>query len=431
MKFCKVLRLKFESCIIVTYMNLSIKSKKISYWFGLVLIVVALVGGSYYIGFSQGVKNPEVFLVKGITNIGDDDVEADFSVFWDAWDNLKGKHYDGEKVSAKDFVYSAIDGLASVFKDPNTILLRQDTGDAEKFSQDISGRFGGIGAEIGLRDEQLIIISPLKKSPAERAGLKPNDKILKIDEYLVAPGITTVDDAVKRIRGPIGTAVVLNVMRDTWVNPKDITITRQEIIVPTVDSEIVDGFLHLKLYNFNEIAPQAFYDAGVNAVLNGAKGVILDLRNNPGGFLQVAIDLAGWFLERGQVVAIEDFRSADDLTFRANGNEAFKDLPVVIIVNQGSASASEILAGALRDNRNVPLVGEKTFGKGSVQELFSLRDGSDLKITVAHWLTPKGTIIDKTGLEPDYKVEFTEKDAEAEKDPQLDKALEIIKSLAR
>jgi len=406
-------------------MNFSEKPliKKYSTFVGIIILAALLLGGSYYFGYNRGASNPEIFRVEGITNIGDDEVKADLGIFWEAWKKLKELHLKGDQIQDQDFIYGAIDGLAGAFDDPNTIFLRPD--DSKKFEQDISGSFGGIGAEIGLKDEQLIIVAPLKKSPAERIGLTSGDKILKIDDFDTT-GIT-VNEAVKKIRGQIGTKVALNILRDGWNVPRDFSITREEIVVPTLDWEIKDNRLfYIKLHSFNEKAVLAFYEAGVNALVNRTRGIILDLRNNPGGFLHIAINLAGWFLDKGKVVVTEDFRTMPDDVFRANGNGAFKDLPVVILVNQGSASASEILAGALKDHRGVKLIGEETFGKGTVQELQGLRDSSTLKITVANWVLPSGLVIEKNGLKPDYEVKLTEEDIENKRDPQLEKAIEVL-----
>lgn len=391
---------------------------------GIVVAVLAL-GGSFYSGFRFGQQDPHVIVVKNITNVDDPNVKADFGVFWQAWEKLKEKHVEGAKIAEKDLVYGAISGLVSAFKDPHTVFF--PPAEAKKFEEDVSGKFGGIGAEIGQRDDQIVIISPLKDSPAERAGLKPKDKILKIDDTFTS-GLS-VNDAVKLIRGPIGTKVVLTVFRDGWQRPKEITIVREEIRVPTIDWDVKEGnILHLKLYSFNENVPLLFYKAIVGGVLKGAQGMVLDLRNDPGGFLEVAVNLAGWFFPRGTVVVTEAFRSGENMVFRANGNEALKDFPVVVLVNSGSASASEILAGALRDNRGIKLVGEKTFGKGTVQELENLKDGSSLKITIAKWLLPSGKAIEKNGLVPDFEVKLTDEDAKKGADPQLTKAFEVLKA---
>lgn len=391
----------------------------------LLLIAVLLSGGgAFYVGYQRGVENPKEITIEGLTNIGDEDVKADFGIFWEAWEKIKTEHIEGEKADEQKMVYGAVSGMVDSLEDPNTVFLPPE--DSKKFNEDISGSFGGIGAEIGIRDNQLIVVAPLKNSPAERAGLKSGDKILKVDDKVT--GGIDVNEAVKIIRGPVGKEVVLTILREDWKNSQDITIVREVIKIPTLDLEIVDGDLaHLQLYSFNESALPGFYKAILEAITANAQGLILDLRNNPGGFLEVAVNLAGWFLDRGKIVVTEEFRSGDKKVFRANGNEALKEAAVVILVNKGSASASEILAGALRDHKEYPLIGEKTFGKGTVQELHELRDKSSLKITVAHWLLPKGELIEKNGLEPDYEIKLTEEDIKAEKDPQLEKAIEVLR----
>ena len=183
---------------------------------------------------------------------------------------------------------------------------------------------------------------------------------------------------------------------------------------------------HISLHSFNQNAPVGFYKEALKVLLGKADGIVLDLRDNPGGFLEIAINLSGWFLNKGDVVATEKFRNGQEIVFRANGNSALKNIPTVILVNKGSASASEILAGALRAKRGIKLIGAQTFGKGTVQELRSLSDGSKIKLTIANWVLPDGTIIDEKGLQPDYKADLTDKDMENKKDPQLDKAVEVL-----
>ncbi|MDP2695987.1 MAG: S41 family peptidase [bacterium] len=389
----------------------------------LILIAAILVGGSFYAGYQRGTQSPEQFIVKGITNIGDDDVEADFGIFWETWKKIISEHIDGADIDDKSLVYGATRGLVNSLDDQNSVFFPPM--DSKKFNEDISGSFGGIGAEIGIRNSQLIIVAPLKNSPAERAGLRSGDKILQVDDE-PTDGLDVME-AVKIIRGLVGDEVVLTIMRDSWSGPKEIAIVREVIKIPTLDLDIVDGLAHVRLYSFNEVASNEFRQAILESVFAGAQGIILDLRNNPGGFLEVAVDIAGWFLNRGDVVVTEEFRSGDKEVFRASGNISLEDATVVILVNGGSASASEILAGALRDHKGYKLVGEKTFGKGTVQQVFPLRDGSSVKLTVAHWLLPSGKLIEKNGLEPDFMVEFSEKDVELKNDPQLDKAKEVLR----
>lgn len=388
-------------------------------------------GGVFYAGYRVGTKNPETIIVKGITNIDDKEVTADFSVFWEALKKLKEFHVDGETTSDQAFVYGAVSGIAGALKDPNTVFFPPEA--AQEFEENIRGSFGGIGAEIGIKNDQLVIVAPLKGSPSERVGLRSGDKILEINASSTA-GIA-VSDAVKLIRGPVGTKVVLNMFRDGWVGARDIPIVRETIMIPNLDYEIKEGnIVHLKLYNFNQNALASFYNAAADFARLDIRGMVLDLRDNPGGYLDSAVSLAGFFLERGKVVASERFRSGKEQVFKAQGNELFTSLPIVVLINQGSASASEILAGALKVHRKVKLVGEKSFGKGTVQELHDLhltekgKSPPRLKITIAGWYLPDGKRIEKNGLIPDVTVPITEEDVKNKKDPQLAKALELLKA---
>ncbi len=396
-------------------------AKRIGIALLLVCVLAGVAYGSYATGLKDGTKRSVVITdSKQLIN-------ADFSLFWDAIDMVRGKFVDAEGVKDEKLLYGAIKGAIAAFDDPYTSYF--EPSDAKKFEEDLQGSFGGIGAEIGMRNEQILIISPLKGNPAEAVGLKPMDKILKIGDKFTAG--MTVEDAVKMIRGEAGTEVSLLIMRNGWTDAKDFTIKRAVINVPTLDTAMKTlpsgkKVVHMQLYNFNANVPELFYNASFAAAKNGADGVVLDMRNNPGGFLDVATEIAGWFMQGGKVVVKERTRDGSEEVLRANGNAAFADLPVVVLVNAGSASASEILAGALRDNRGAKLIGEKTFGKGSVQEVERMKNGATIKVTIAHWLTPNGEKIDKVGLKPDIEVLISDADAEKKKDPQLDKALEVI-----
>ena len=389
-------------------------------------VAVILISGGALIfnaGANYGIQKGRVIVVEGLENIEPQKVEAaDFSLFWEAWDELKKFHLRGDEVSNKDFIYGAIDGLAKSLEDDYTFFLNPS--DAQKFNEDISGNFSGIGAEIGIREKRLIIISPLKNSPAERAGIKSGDHILQIDGK-PSDGLS-LNESVKRIRGERGSVVTLLILRDEFSEPKEFKITREDILVPTIDWEIKEGgIMHIQLYKFNINTESAFYSAMISGLQRGIRGIVLDLRNNPGGYLEMSVSLAGWFLERGELVVAEESRTGERIEFYARGNEVLKRVPVVVLVNEGSASASEILAGALRDQREVKLVGEKTFGKGTVQQLKDLSDGSIIKMTVAHWLLPSGQLIEGNGLTPDYEVEFEELENGA--DVQFEKAMEILR----
>jgi carboxyl-terminal processing protease len=399
--------------------NKRIFSKKSGLILGL-LVIVAIIGLSYFLGFQKGLKGAEPKIIYK----DNPEIAADFSLFWKVWDTFKQSYIHSKDLTDQEILYGAISGLVDSANDPYTVFLRPS--DAKKFEQDLSGSFGGIGAQIDIRNNQLMVVAPLKDTPAEKAGLKSGDKILKINATSTDI-ISTVEEAVKYIRGPKGTTVILTILREGWNLPKDFSIVRDTIIVPTLDWEMKPNKIaYIKLYEFNENAPYAFYKAALPILLGGAKGIILDLRDNPGGYLEVATNIAGWFLKTGNVVVKEEFSSGREELLKADGNSALVDLPVVILVNKGSASASEILAGALRDNRHVKLVGETTFGKGSVQELKKFSDGSEMKVSIAQWLLPNGDAIDKKGITPDIIVKLTEEDTKNKIDPQLDKALEIV-----
>ncbi|MFH1894678.1 MAG: S41 family peptidase, partial [Patescibacteria group bacterium] len=290
-----------------------------------------------------------------------------------------------------------------------------------------------VGMEIGVKNGQLQVVSPLENTPAQRAGLRAGDSILEIN------GTSTqgmaADQAVNLIRGPKGTEVVLLIGREGWKETKEFRLIRDIIQVPSLKLEFKDlqngeKVAYLVLYQFSEKSHYAFNQAAIDILNSEAKKIIFDLRNNPGGYLEVAQSISGWFINRGQIVVIEDFGNGQGQEiYKSEGPSSFSDYPIVVLINGGSASAAEILAGALRDNKGAKLVGEKSFGKGSVQELSDLRDGSSIKITVAKWLTPNGNLITDVGLEPDFKVVRTDQDYEDGKDPQLDKAIEIIKTL--
>jgi carboxyl-terminal processing protease len=352
--------------------------------------------------------------------------EIDFSLFWEAWYKLQEKFVNEEKLNTQEMIYGAISGMVKSLDDPYTVFLKPE--ESKRFIEDVKGTFEGVGMEIGIKKGQLQVISPLEGTPAQRAGLRAGDKILKINGTSTID--MTIEEAVTFIRGPKGTEVTLTIFREEWEKPKEFKIVREIIKVPSLKWELKNNDIaYIKLYHFTEKAGWDFNKAAIEILNSPAKKIILDLRNNPGGYLEVAQDIAGWFLERGQVVVIEDFGEGKQKEYKARGNGLLFSHPLVILINQGSASGAEILAGALRDNRGILLIGEKSFGKGSVQELEKLTEGSSLKITIARWLTPKDELITDKGLEPDIKVEMTDEDFEQERDPQLEKAIEMIKNL--
>lgn len=399
--------------------------------------VVALI-----VGFAGGVvfersKNYEVSPIKILLNRGlGQPGYVDFSLFWDAWNLLHNKYVDDEKLDTKKLLYGAIQGMINSVGDPYTVFFEPP--ENKKFQEEISGSFGGIGIEIGKRNNVLTVIAPIKDTPAFKAGLKAGDKILRVDGKSTAE--LSIEEAVTLIRGKKGTPVVLTISSN-GSDTKDVEMVRETIKIPTISWQIIDKegekIAYLQLFTFNQNVDSEFQKAAQEILKSDAKKLILDLRNNPGGLLDSAINLAGWFLDKDQLVLAEAFKDGSRNEFKSHGNSSLKIYPTVILINGGSASASEILAGAIHDNRGVRLVGEKTFGKGSVQQLEQFKDGSSLKVTVAKWLTPNEISISDTGIEPDVEVKLPKEKIEKDevefelgtpgKDPQLDKALELLK----
>lgn len=385
-------------------------------------LTAVLLAAGFYFGYVQGERSvtPTTILPDGTT------VEADFDIFWEAWEKLRANHVNAASSTDKGLLYGAITGLAGSFKDPHTIFFPPQ--EATKFIEDVSGSFGGIGAEIGNTDGFTTVITPIKNSPAERAGLLAGDIILKVNS--TSTEFLSVNEAVSMIRGRIGTPVTLTIIRKDWLQPREIQIVRDRIVVPTLDMEFLEDktIAHIELYAFNENAPEMFSEMIQEMLETGARGMILDLRNNPGGYLEVAQNLAGWFLEKDAVVVTERFYDGREEAFLSYGPSVLKNFPIIVLINQGSASAAEILAGALRDHNSVTIVGARSYGKGTVQELFPLTDGSSLKITTAHWVMPGGLVLEGNGIEPDVEVELSDEDIKAKKDVQLEKAVELLKA---
>ncbi len=391
------------------------------------MVAGGLVGGSYFAGFAAGQQEPKIITLSGIKDATSSQVQADMSGFWQTWQTIDENYLKAPSIFGQDRVSGAIKGLVSSLKDPYSEYFTAP--EAKQFREDVRGNFGGIGAELGMRQGILTVIAPMKNTPAEQVGLKPNDAIFKINSTSTQD--LSVDEAVSLIRGPVGTNVTLNVFREGWDKAKDITLTRAVIQIPTLDFSMKGDVAYVQLYGFNTNAVPLFTDAVRKAETQHARGMILDLRNNPGGYLDVAVDLAGWFLPKNELVVSEESRIAPKEEFRADGNAALSAMPVVVLMNEGSASASEILAGALRDDRQIKLVGKTSFGKGTVQDTFPMPGNASLKLTIAHWVLPSGKILENGGLKPDYEVSISDQDLKAKKDPQLDKAIEVMQGLLK
>jgi carboxyl-terminal processing protease len=400
--------------------------------FAVVLGLAIFQAGLYYGGKSdiyRQIENGEArYLGKLLSKYAPADIaltdkDIDFNLFWEVWDALEQNYVDKDKLSDKNMFYGALHGLVNSVGDPYTVFM--DPQIAKEFSEDLAGTFEGIGAEIGIKNDILTIIAPLPDMPAAKAGLLAGDQVYAIDGESTA-GIN-VDAAVNKIRGPRGTAVVLSVMRDGQDAPKDFSITRDTIVVRSVNTEYreKDKIFVVKITNFNDDTLELFNQAVKEIIDRNPTGIILDLRNDPGGYLETAIEVASEWVEEG-VIVTEKYNETKKNEHLARGRARLKNYRTVVLVNQGSASASEIVAGALQDYGLATIVGKKTFGKGSVQNLTMLEDGSSIKITVAKWLTPKERSINDEGIMPDTEIDLTADDFNANKDPQMDKALLIL-----
>ena len=414
------------------------RRKKLNNFLNLYLVIVALLVCfllGFFVGREQGESNTlveEVSLTTPLENSGEvlnkDDQQPDFltedvefETFWDVWKLLSRKYVD-LPLSETSLFYGAVKGMVDSLGDPYTVFLDPEM--YGEFAQDLEGSFEGIGAEIGIKHGQLVIIAPLPGSPAEKAGVLPGDFVLEIDGKITT-GIT-LDSAVRNIRGEGGTPVVLTMYRNGFEEPQEFSITRGTINVQSVTYEFLDNNIaYIEIAQFNDDTLELFNDA-VNAIRERQpEGIIVDLRNNPGGYLHAAVAVASEWIE-DDIVVIEKFSDGRARRYPSTGRPDLEGFETVVLVNEGSASASEIVAGALQDYGEAELVGKKTFGKGSVQTLEELPDGSALKITVAKWLTPKERNINEEGVDPDFVISLTEEDFSNDVDPQLEKAVELI-----
>ncbi len=344
-------------------------------------------------------------------------------VFWKASSTLP---------TDKELEYGMITGYVDSYKDPYTVFFPPQ--EAKSFAENVQGSFGGVGMNVGMKDGSIVVIAPLKDSPAMKAGILAGDIITAVDGKSMI-GVNS-DAAVNLIRGKIGTEVTITVIHPKGTAPVNITITRQVIKIPTIDTEKKDGVFIIHLYNFSAESPELFRDALNEFIVSGYKRMIIDLRGNPGGYLDASVAMASYFLQEGKVVVSE--KQGKNEAVVNHRSQGLAGVPagtkVVVLVDGGSASASEILAGALKDQGVATIVGEKTFGKGSVQELVNFADGSSLKVTIAKWFTPNGVNISEAGIKPDVESLVGTSTPKLDKDgkpidTQLLKAIQTVKAL--
>ncbi len=405
-----------------------------------IIFTTILLGISFFIGLLIGVSNSDNtnFITGGKQGeLKNKDAEiseylskdVDFKLFWKTWDTIREKYIDSSILDSQMF-YGSLAGLVASLNDPYSIFLPPDI--TKEFNEELEGKFEGIGAEIGIKDNKLTIIAPLPNSPAEKAGLSAGDTIIGIDK--MDASYITVNQAVEMIRGEKGTKVTLTIKKGNE-KEKDIVITRDEIHYESIrtktgntekDKILNDkNIAYIKITHFNQDTENLFEKA-VNDSIN-KKYIILDLRNNPGGYLTTAIKVSSYWIENNVIVKEASKDKEKVQNYSSTGVAKLKDKKTIILVNKGSASASEIVAGALQDYKLATIVGETTFGKGSVQDLTKLPDGSSIKLTIAKWLTPLDRAIDKQGIKPDIEILNSEEDYNNNRDPQLDKAIELLK----
>jgi carboxyl-terminal processing protease len=419
------------------------KTQFIFYFFLFISIISFALG--IYLGRSGKLVNP---VANGFSNT-EEFAKEDLDLLDEVWDKLDD-NYVGEMPNKEEAMEGAARGLVYSVDDPYTMYFSEE--ETTSFKDDMQGSFEGIGAEVGIRDGVITIIAPLDDMPAKKAGLKAGDKVMKIEDEMTTD--MSLEEAVKKIKGPKGTTVKLTIVREGLNEPLVIEITRGKIDIKSVKWELKENNIaYIRLSGFVNDTSEEFEKMVEEVRKSKAKKIVLDLRNNPGGLLHSSVDIAGYFLKKGTLVAMEDYGEKNKLKNRKNFTKrtgVLKDYPIIILVDNGTASAAEILAGALRDQRQVKLIGVKTFGKGSVQEMKSLDNGGSVKITVAKWLTPKGVNLSENGLEPDIEVKAqtqttttteneTESESESEsstqedqtepKDIQLERAIEELKKL--
>ena len=396
------------------------------------LALIAAVGlvavaGAFAAGVLSGfaAAGPKVDVFAGIApqpEVGED-VEAKLGVFWEAWDLLQNNYHEGP-LDPRDLVEGATRGMVRASGDDYTNWV--DAESAKMSRERLEGEFEGIGATVDLTDDDVIrIVRPLPESPAEKAGLQPNDLVIAVD------GIPTkgksLEEVVLEVRGPAGTTVVLTIEREDETDTRDVAIVRGTIVVPSVIAKSVDEFGYVRLTNFGAKTTGELRDSLRNFTSEGAEGLILDLRNNPGGLLVTAVDVASEFLPEGTLIASQRSRTEGDVTFNASDRGTAVDLPLVVLINNGSASASEIVAGAVKDHGRGKLLGKTTFGKGSVQVPFDLSDNSVVRVTVAIWETPGGTHLAGEGIEPDFEIEVEPDELGEDGDPYIEAAKRVLR----
>ncbi len=391
------------------------------------IIGLLLIAGGGVIGWQATLQG---LMPNGTSTViveSPNEKNVDLGLMWSVWKILDTDYLREEALDKDTMIYGAIRGLVDALDDPYTVFMDPD--ETEQFSQSLEGQLEGIGAELTVEDGVLQIVTPLKNSPAEKAGLIPGDIIYKIgDEYAMDMSFF---EAIMHIRGESGTPVTLSIIRESLDEPFDVTIIRAEIDIDSVTKEILDdGIVYLSVNQFSDTTSDEFGNALSDLILEEPAGLIVDLRYNGGGYLDIAVEMLSYLLETGlPAVSIHERVDSNNEVLMTNGGPKLLDVPLVVLVNEGSASASEIVAGAIQDHERGIVMGVQSFGKGTVQEVEFLEDGSSIRLTIAEWHTPDGRAIQSVGLTPDIIVEVYEDDAENGYDRQLEEAKRYLEEL--
>ncbi len=392
----------------------------LSKYIGIILLLTICFGGGFLWGNARQVNAllPPDLATQNI------ELKADISIFWDVLKIIKTKYKERENLNDQDLVYGAAKGLVKSLGDPYSEFMAPQF--SKKFLEDISGSFEGIGAEIGIKEEILTIVAPLEGTPAKKAGLISGDKIIKIDDEITLE--MSIEKAITLIRGPRGTKVTLTILRGDDNKQREITIKRGVIKIPVIEWSLKgnNDIAYIQLFSFTENSPDEFNKIAQEILRSPANKIILDIRSNPGGYLESAVEIAGWFLADGELVVREDKGNGEEKLYKSKGKAVFGAWPTIVLIDEGSASASEILAGALRDHLGTELIGKNSFGKGTVQQMESFKGGASLKITIADWITPNGLSISKSGLSPDIEIDLDIEAFKQGRDSQLEKAIEEL-----
>lgn len=383
-------------------------------------IIVVLTLLSFGLGYDLGnSQSQEVILSPEVKQTG-----LNLENYENVWSTILDRYLESDAIDRGEVLDQSIKGMVKALDDPYSSYMNPD--ETEMFMSDLDSELEGIGAVLGMEENRVVVETPLKGSPAEAAGLQTGDIIVAVDGNDIAD--QSLLEVVKQIRGPKGTKVKLNIVREDSKEALEIVITRDEITIDSVTYEQQDDLFYISINQFSDDTLKEFQTAATTALLNGSKGIILDLRFNGGGYLDSAVHILGEFLEANQpAVQMKGKTPQTNRTINTNGPSRLADIPVVVLINQASASASEIVAGTLQDFGKAIVVGQTSYGKGTVQDVIPFQDGSTLRITIAKWLTGRGQDINKHGITPDYIVDITEQNVADEFDSQLEKAREILK----